>query len=289
MIILGAFILGAVFAFWSGVQQTPLPDASLIPSPVADLSGAVAALPERAPVLIAFDYEPGSIPELETAALGVVDQLIAKDSTIRTVSTNNTGPALAKLMLDKAALLTARADLTSLDIAHLGYIPGGPSGLQAFSRDPANLMHYDMDSAERGEMDAWQAPSLDPDAGLANFALVMVITDNTESARGWIEQTGGNLMENQVPLVMIISAQIEPLVLPYYYTSPRQVAGIATGVMGGVYLESLSGITGPAGTLLDAYSLTLAVAIVLILIGSLVHLISGQLKTLQNLRNEGEA
>jgi hypothetical protein len=289
LLILGAFVLGAVFAFWAGARQTPIPQASAVPQPAVDLSAAVDRLPNFSAVLVVFDYEPGSIPEMETAALGVVDQLLTKGSVIRTVSTNTMGLALAKRLLDRTMAMPERLSQPQPDIAHLGFIAGGPSGLKSFARDPAGLMRYDMQSTDSGEMDAWQAPALNPEAGLASFALVLVITDNGESARTWIEQVGPALIESQVPLLMVVSAQVEPLVLPYYYTAPRQVAGVAAGVMGGVYLESLSERTGPAVMLMDAYSLTLAVAVVLILIGSLVYLVSGQLKLTKNLRNEGQA
>jgi hypothetical protein len=256
---------------------------------VADLSRIVQDLPNNSPVLIAFDYEPGSIPELETAAFGVVDQLLAKGSILRTVSTNNMGPALAKRLLDRTMALPERLNLPAPDVAHLGYIPGGPSGLQAFARNPAGLMRYKLQSTDSETMDAWSAPVFNPDRGLGNFKLVLVITDNAESARGWIEQVGYKLSESQIPLIMIVSAQIEPMALPYYFTAPRQVAGVATGIMGGVFLENISGRDGPARSLLDAYSLILMVAVVLMLIGSLIHLVSGQMQIMKKLRNEGQA
>jgi hypothetical protein len=46
------------------------------------------------------------------------------------------------------------------------------------------------------------------------------------------------------------------MVRPYYEMNPRQVSGMATGVMGGVFMEGLNGREGIARTYLDAYSLT---------------------------------
>lgn len=289
LIILGAFVLGAIFAFWAGVQQTPVPDVNVIPQPVLDLNQIMSNLPANAPVLLAFDYEPGSVPELEAAALGVVEQLTSRGNIIRTISTTQMGPALARRMLDKALAISDRTAQPPLEVAHLGYIPGGASGLQAFARQPAALMRYDIHAAESSEMDAWRAPQFNPELGLANFKMVLVIADNADSARGWIEQVGGELQKHHIPLIMIVSAQIEPMVLPYYYAAPRQVAGLATGVMGGVFLERLSGRVGPAALLMDAFSLTQAVAVVLIFIGSLVYLISGRMQVVRNLRSEAQS
>jgi hypothetical protein len=109
LLILGAFILGAIFAFVAGVQQTPVPGAGSIPAEVMDLRRALDELSNEVPVLVAFDYQPASLPELETAALPVIDQLVVKGASIRAVSTNPTGPLLVEHMLDKVLSMPDRS------------------------------------------------------------------------------------------------------------------------------------------------------------------------------------
>jgi hypothetical protein len=124
---------GTIFAFWTGVQQTPTPGAGSIPQEVLDLRAALDQIAAGAPVLVAFDYEPGAAPEMEAAAMGVIDQLILKGSVIRVVSTTVTGPALARRML-KGVEYARRSRHTT------GYrraISWRGCGLRAFSRDPA--------------------------------------------------------------------------------------------------------------------------------------------------------
>lgn len=289
LLILGAFILGAIFAFVAGVQQTPVPGAGSIPAEVLDLRRTLDGLSTGVPVLVAFDYQPASLPELETAALPVIDQLIVKGAYLRAVSTNPTGPLLAKHMLERALSMPDRQLLAAPDFANLGYIPGGAAGLQAFVRDPVGLMRYNLDETESGTLDAWQQPVFNPAEGLDNFQLVLVITDNVDTARSWVEQAGQFLQQSNIPLVMVVSAQSEPMIRPYYAGAPRQVAGFASGMMGGVFLESLRDRAGPARLYLDAYSLTLMVAVFLLVIGSLVNLVTGQFLANKKIKGEGQA
>jgi hypothetical protein len=192
-------------------------------------------------------------------------------------------------MLNQALNMPDRSQSAPPDIAILGYIPGGAAGLRAFSRDPAGVMRYNLESTDSSNLNAWNEPMFDPSQGLANFQMVLVITDNADTARGWVEQTRAQLQDNKIPLLMVVSAQAEPMVRPYYETNPRQVSGMATGVMGGVFMEGLNGREGIARTYLDAYSLTLMVAVLLLVIGSLVNLVSGQLALNKQLKGEGKA
>jgi hypothetical protein len=70
---------------------------------------------------------------------------------------------------------------------------------------------------------------------LADFTLVVVITDDPDVARSWIEQVEPEL--DDTPLIMVLSAQAKPLVYPYFTSVPKQVNGIVSGVVGGAFYE----------------------------------------------------
>jgi hypothetical protein len=287
LVIFVAFILAVIFALWAGDgTQTPVSFTEGVPAEVNDLHNLLSNLPAGEAVLISVDYEPGSIPELEAAASGVIQALVSKDNPLRLVSTSNSGPGLARHLLDQAGAEAAQAD--GVNIANLGYIPGGAAGLRYFAADPAGLMRYNLEAVESTSLDAWTAP-LDPAQGMQNFSLILVLTDNANTVRSWVEQVGPQLQANQTPLVMIVSAQTEPIVRPYYQALPRQVQGFAAGVMGGVYLENLNSVQdGLALKYLDAYSLTSLVAAALLAIGSLVSFIAAQIAASKQLKSEGE-
>ena len=67
--------------------------------------------------------------------------------------------------------------------------------------------------------------------------MVLVITDDADTARGWIEQVQPKLVDplSPTPMTMVVSAQAEPLVYPSYLPFPKQVDGLVSGIAGGAY------------------------------------------------------
>ena len=85
----------------------------------------------------------------------------------------------------------------------------------------------------------------------------------------WIEQYQPHLAAK--PLIMILSAQAEPIVRPYYEASPQQVQGIVSGTVGAAAYENLLGRVGIARSQWGAYSLGVLAACLLILVGGLFN------------------
>ena len=108
-----------------------------------------------------------------------------------------------------------------------------------------------------------------------------MITDNPDTARAWIEQAEPVLEPS--PLLMVVSAQAEPMIRPYYDSG--QVQGMVTGLAGGAAYENKRGRSGLASEYWDAFSLSLLVATILILIGGLVN---ASLSSLARNKRKGE-
>ena len=109
----------------------------------------------------------------------------------------------------------------------------------------------------------------------------MVLTDDPDIARSWVEQVQPLLDPDGsgqgVPLVMVVSAQAQPLVYPYYYTSPRQISGLIGGVTGGAYYENVLG-RAEAGRIWTAYNIGLVMAVLIIALGSIINLARNSLQ-----------
>jgi hypothetical protein len=100
----------------------------------------------------------------------------------------------------------------------------------------------------------------------------MLITDNADSARAWIEQTAS--ARGAIPLVVISSAQASPMIQPYY--ASQQVNGLVSGLYGGALFEqNNAGRPGIARKYWDAYSIGMLLAMALIVGGGLVNLALG--------------
>lgn len=262
-----ALVLAILWPALTGSQGSPLP---AFPEEVAEANRLIAELPAGARVLLAFDYEPGLSGEMDAAASAVVDHLMLRGAYLALLSTSPTGPILAERFLSNTQ--ASHGYLPDLQYANLGYLPGGPSGLASFAESPQRALPQTLAGSP-----AWPAPgqpglpALQGVGGIADFDLLVVLVDDPLAARAWIEQVQPRLQtaQGQTPLLMVASAQAEPLVRPFYQSSPRQVQGLVTGVRGGAAYARLTGRGGLPVEYWDAYSAGLLASAGMLLVGGL--------------------
>lgn len=262
-LIFAILLVAALFSLLRSTTQTELP----VPGPEAQaVSTAINNLPAQAPVLVAFDYEPGMSGELDTLSSVLLDHLMLRGASLTILSTTPTGPVLAEGVIED---LQSRHNYSrGVQYVNLGYLPGGPTGLQTLAYFPMRLLlPYTFSGYE-----AWQ-PRLAPLANIesiSDYALVLVLTDREQTARAWIEQIGPRIQ--QVPFVLGASAQVGPLIRPYYAGAPNLVDGFVSGLAGSSSYERLIGVTGLARSFWDTFSLLVLISAGVILIGGLVNL-----------------
>lgn len=254
-------ILTAVFGLVSGTQISELPVAN---AEILAVSNAIGSLPAQAPVLVAVDYEPGLSGEMDTLAQALLNHLMLRGARLTLISTTPTGPLLGEMLLES---LQAQHNYDrGGQFVNLGYVPGGATGLQALADYPMRLsLPYTFSGYE-----PWE-PRLAPLAGvdkISDFAAVLVLSDRQETARAWIEQIGPTL---QAPLLLGTSAQIGPLVRPFYGEAPNLVTGYVSGLAGSGAYERLTGVAGRATGSWNVFGLLVLVAAGVILLGGLVN------------------
>ena len=212
--------------------------------------------------MVAFDYEAALSGELNALASGVLDDLAGSAARITTIADVPAGVVFADNLLTATAADTPNYSLDSLTV-NLGYLPGGTTGLASLAANPILTAPYDMNGAN-----AWEGPALAGLSRLSDFDAVLVLSDNPENTRAWIEQVGPAL--GQTPLLVIASAQAAPMIQPYYQSG--QVAGLLAGMQGSAAYASLSGRTG--GTVnryWGAYQTGLLLIVLIILVGGLIQ------------------
>jgi hypothetical protein len=225
-------------------------------------------LPPGAQILAVFDYQPGLSGEMDAAAEAVVDHLMLRGAPLALVATSPTGPMLAERFL--AQIAASHGYTRNEQYVNLGFLAGGPTGLLSFVQHPQRTLPYTLDG-----VNAWEIPGLSPLAGInrvSDFGLVLVLTDDPFFARAWVEQVQpflGDGAGRVTPLVMVLSAQSEPLVRPYYEASPRQVQGLVVGLRGGAAYNRLTGREGLANAYWSAFSTGQSVAAVIVILGGL--------------------
>jgi hypothetical protein len=266
LVIALALIFPIAWAVISGGTLTPLPDPSNVPAGVLDVRNQIDnQLSTNAPVLVAFDYEAGFSGELDTPAKAVISHMMDKGAFLTLVSTSPSGPILAERLIDNLNQTSTRQEIPFTNYANLGYIPGGTAGLLGLSQSPQQTVPYTLDN-----LVIWDSAPLNLIVSVADFSMVLVLTENSETARAWIEQVQPFLLTKGTPLIMVVSAQVEPLVQPYYLGSTKQVQGLVVGIPGGVTYDSLTGQGGLARGSWDAFSLSLLITGLILIAGAFV-------------------
>jgi uncharacterized Zn finger protein (UPF0148 family) len=239
----------------------PLPEANINSSA---FSQYILSLQNNVPVLIAFDYNPGYSGELDAASLPILEQLMQRDVYLILLSTSPSGVIQAERVINKTSEMASIPYSSPANYVNLGYIPGGATGLNSLAAGIRTTFPQSIN----GEP-AWQMQQLQNVHSVADFQLVIVVTESVETARAWIEQVRPLLRDT--PLLMIVSSQVEPLITPYYEAVPRQVDGLIVGIAGGSSYGVFTGQSGGSNEIWSAFSLSILVAVALILIGSFIN------------------
>lgn len=140
------------------------------------------AIPDNAPVLVAVDYEASRAGEIEAAAAPLFDNmLLLKHPRLTFVSSNESGAILAERLMNGPLAFHVQNGVSYLN---LGYLPGGQMGIRAFAQDPVNVAPSDVNGQP-----AWTSPVVQDVTSLSQFALIILLTDDADAARSWVEQT----------------------------------------------------------------------------------------------------
>jgi hypothetical protein len=249
-------ILGAIL---SGINLGALPTP---PAETLDVINTLNSISKGAPVLLAVDYQPGYTGEMEAGTSVLLDHLMVKGASLAMVSTNPTGPAQIERLISQVNKNKGHQYKAKEQYITLGYIPGGIAGLNGFAIQPRRIFNLGSDGKP-----IWGSSWLNSINKISDFSLVIIATDDPDTARAWIEQVQPYL-ENK-PMLMVVSAQAEAMVRPYYETSPKQVSGMVAGLMGGAAYEQIINRPGVAIKYWSPFNAAIIMAIFVIVIGSI--------------------
>ncbi|MCX8062411.1 MAG: hypothetical protein N3D16_07505 [Anaerolineales bacterium] len=237
---------------------------------VLDAMQAVNQLPAQPTILLIVDIEGGDFAEMQATTQALLDQMMSRGAFFVLVSANQNGALQADRLLRQVSQVSGHSYQPGSGWLNLGYLPGGVTGMQAFAQSMTDILPNSVD----GEA-AWEAERLQKIRSLADFDLVLVITEDSTRARQWIEQLKGGLAETR--LMFAVSAQVEPVLLPYYQADPRQVQSVIAGIRDGAIYETQSARPGWAMQLWDTYTLVALTGVVLISLGAFIYLLLGLL------------
>ena len=265
LVIAAALIVPIVWMIVTGSQKTSSPQPGSIPG-VIDFTQQVQTLPSGVPVLLAFDYEAGFSGEMNLAVSTLLNQLTVRGAYITLVTTSPSGPALAESIIKTSSGLAGMPNANS-NYTNLGYIPGGTMGLLGLANSPKAVLPYSLDG-----VNVWAIPPMNTVLTINDFSAVIVLTNDSDIARSWIEQVGTVLRQDGTPLLIISSSQAEPMIRPYVEAVPSQVQGLVSGLAGGLAYSSTVGITEQSGVW-DAFSISMTTSALIIIVGSIIGVV----------------
>ncbi len=271
--LISAILIGSILLpVLTGTQISP--ELQLYPSEWARTGVLLNEFPTNSAMLLVFDYEPALSGELTASAAPVISTILLRGTRVALISTTPTGPALAEQFMES----TQQDHLSrGTQVVNLGYLAGGPVGIQSFASDPLGTINLTMSGAP-----AWETLALQGVKQLSDFSAIIILTDNADSGRSWIEQTQADLGDTK--LLLIISAQAEPMIRPYFDSG--QVHGLVTGLVGGKTYEQSYNTPGLARDYWDSFGLSVLAVEMMVTAGSLW----GVVKAWQNQKkNRGEA
>ncbi len=235
----------------------------LFPTEVVNTLGTIQALSADKPVLVAAHFEAGLAGEIDWTAQPVLKQLVSRGIPLALTSTNVQG---FTVLQDMVAQAVGNDPVYSMDVnvMNLGYLPGGSIGMGALVNDPLKTLPFTTDLQPVGESAVFGTLN-----SLSDLGALIILTDNPEFARIWVEQVdGGNA---GLPILAVVSSQAAPLVQPYFASG--QINGYISGMSGALFYEMLTMRAGSATARFNSYQLSLLLVAVLIFAGGTVSLI----------------
>jgi hypothetical protein len=254
-----------IFAIFSTlIIDSPIAIIPGFPIETGAVSEIINTLSNTDRVLVAVDYQPSFSGEMDAAGSTVLDHLMLRGVSLAFVSSHPSGPLQAERLVN---LVNQRYGHTygEAQISNLGYISGGRAGILAFATNPRLLAPVTLDTGTN----PWEGGVLQGITRASDFSVAVVMTESPDTARLWIEQFQPQL--GAKPLIMVLSAQAEPIVRPYFEGSPQQVQGFVAGTAGAAAYESLLGRVGLARGHWGAYSLGVLATCILILVGAIIN------------------
>jgi hypothetical protein len=168
----------------------------------SQLRSVLAAIPADGTVLVAFDPDIGTYPEIRFAVRSMLDDLLARGDGLAIVSYTPEGRALALAELER--LLGQGAPAGRL--LDLGFRTGGEAALVT------SVASVVPGSASGPMADALRARG----GGLGAFDLALIIAGADVGPRAWVEQVGTRVPG--LPLAALSPTSLRPELEPYLAT-----------------------------------------------------------------------
>ncbi|HXF58686.1 MAG TPA: hypothetical protein VN539_02580 [Candidatus Saccharimonadales bacterium] len=221
---------------------------------------AIEKLPAGSTVVLAGDYDPGTIAENYPMHLAATRHLMARKIKIIAVELYPGGPPLADRVLHLAGAEFDRKE--GVDYVNLGYKSGNEAVMsQMGSSIPVTF------PTDRSGTPVSRIPVMKGVENFSQIKLLVSISAGYPGTKEWVQQV---VSRYHVPMVAGVTAVSAPEYYPYLQAG--QLQGLLGGMAGAAEYETLVKAPGLATRGMDAQSLAHVFIALMILLGNLATL-----------------
>jgi hypothetical protein len=198
---------------------------------VRDVFDAVAGLPPEAKVLIAFDFDPASEPEIKPMGDAFVRHLCQMGAKLYCLTLWPTGPAEINLTIREIIEPEFPEYVYGRDFVNLGFMSGGEGTITVAATDIKKA--FSADAHNVSTSDGEKLPIMQRVENLESFDLIINLSAGYPGLQEWV-QYGANPTGR--PIVGGSVAVGSPELLPFV---PDQCIGFLAGLKGAAEYEQL--------------------------------------------------
>lgn len=218
---------------------------------------AIERLPEGSTVLLAGDFDPGTVAENYPMHLAAVRHLMRRNMKIIAVELYPAGPPLTDDVLRIVGAEFKKEE--GVDYVNLGYKVGNELVMSSMGSSIPNTFPVDYHGVPIAQIPVMR--------GITNFRqiqLIVSISAGYPGTKEWVQQVVSRF---HVPMVAGVTAVSAPEYYPYLQAG--QLQGLLGGMAGAAEYEVLVGRGGLATRGMDAQSLAHIFVALMILLGNL--------------------
>ncbi len=219
----------------------------------------VESTPAGSLVLMSFDYDPSTKPEIHPQATAIIKHALLKKHKVICMALWPTGVKMCEQIfnsLEEEGIKPVYGE----DWVNLGYKSGGAISLKALGKDFQKVFTQDTNGTLISHI-----PALKEARNLQDFKYVMSFSAGVPGIKEWV-QIGHDMYK--IPVSGGVTAVSAPSMLPYV-NEQQQLTGLLGGMKAAAEYEVLIGIPGTATQGMDAQSFAHLIIIVLIIIGNI--------------------
>jgi hypothetical protein len=233
---------------------------------------AIEDLPAGSKVLASFDYDPGSMPELQPMAEAFFRHAFKKDLKVIIMGLWPQGPLQANIALEEVFQdedIKAKNLQYGVDYINLGFTAGNEVVIDRMGHSFEESYPQDAFGTPLSEI-----PLMRGVRNYDNIDLIFNLSAGYPGTQEWV-QYGVDVFH--VKLAAGNTAVQAPSMYPYVQTG--QLSGVLGGMKGGAEYETLLGIPGRAVRYMFSQAVAHAVICVFIIIGNLAFFSMRRRKT----------